>query len=89
MAAGPLGKAIREKEARRLLKEVGGGKDVELNAERERILGLYHQEARRRAELTAGNANAGQATISITVVKTAEPNTEPEQIWSLPVASIG
>ena len=39
MAMGPFGKAIRAKEARKLLKEVGGAKDAELNAEIERILG--------------------------------------------------
>ena len=79
MAAGPLGKAIREKEARRLLKEVGGVGDAELNAERERILGLY-KEAQRRVELSAGNASSSQATISITVVQNAASDAGPEQV---------
>jgi hypothetical protein len=39
MAKGPFGTAVSAKKARELLKEIGGARDAELNAECERILG--------------------------------------------------
>src|SRR5262245_33852937 len=80
MAAGPLGKAIREKEARRLLKEVGGAGDTLLIAARGQRVGLYRNESDGRVELSVGNTSRSQHTRSITVVRNAAPNAEPEQI---------
>src|SRR6516225_8876027 len=54
MAKGPFGKAIRAKEARKLLKEVGGAEDAELKAEIERILGHSSEHANRIYRLTDG-----------------------------------
>jgi hypothetical protein len=54
MAKGPFGKAIRAKEARKLLKKVGGAKDAELKAEIERILGHSSGPSNKIYRLTDG-----------------------------------
>jgi hypothetical protein len=70
MAKGPFGKAIRAKEARKLLKEVGGAKDAELKAEIERILGhssepldeIYRLTDGRVVDISYSNARLYEST---------------------------
>jgi hypothetical protein len=68
MAKAPFGKAIRAKEARKLLKEVGGAKDAELKAEIERILGsersdnIYRLTDGRVVDISYSKAHLYQST---------------------------
>jgi hypothetical protein len=70
MAKGPFGKGIRAKEARKLIKEVGGAKDAELKAEIERILGhssgssnkIYRLTDCRVVDISHSNARLYEST---------------------------